>query len=358
MKLFSTRNTPENLWRALADAGLVRGAMTVDPVKAHSGDLPSFAKVMLGVAAWISSLLFLAAVGFLLGDLFEDEWVRAILGIIICTSAALYFHKTPPSMFADQIFFILALLGNVLVLSVIAYENIGHSSLPWLLAALIEGGVFVAIPYQPNRFLSASLALVFLYFAGSIGGIAGLFMPLCLALLAIALHFQWRAPQIWPVVAFALSLVPFFAEAWSSIAYESRELSTELPFWLLRICLIGVWLGVVYTMLQRVTGKPLLPQNTSVWLIALLLAAGTWPVPMALFALTVFFLGFSQRDKLLEGIGIVQLLWAVGYYYYALQDTLLFKSLMLSALGAVLLLLYTISHYIFQKKGHDRGEEA
>jgi uncharacterized membrane protein len=120
--------------------------------------------------------------------------------------------------------------------------------------------------------------------------------------------------------------------------------------------LIAAWLGVIYALLQRVTRKPFAPENAIVWLLAICLAAGTWPMQTALFALAVFFLGFSQRDKVLEGIGIVQLLWTIGFYYYSLQATLLFKSLVLAALGAALLLLYAASRYVLPRTA--QGETA
>jgi uncharacterized membrane protein len=114
-------------------------------------------------------------------------------------------------------------------------------------------------------------------------------------------------------------------------------------------------------LLRQVTSKPFAPENAGAWLLAILLAAGTWPAPLALFALAVFFLGFSQQDKLLEGIGVAQLLWSVGHYYYAMQDTLLFKSLSLSVLGAVLLLLYAASRHFradTQNRARRGGEGA
>jgi len=358
MKFFSVQETtPESFWRVLSDAGLVQGDMPTDSTKALRSDVPWFVKAMLSVAVWISSLFFLGFVVALLKSAFEDAWVRAIFGVIACALAGFYFRSPSSSVFFEQILFILALLGQALVLSVILnkagrFDGAGF----WLLAALFEAVILVAIPYQPNRFLSALATLIFLYSAVFLWGFASLFAPLCLASLAVALHFQWRDSRLWPVVAVALALVPFFVaqtQAWMFLVHGG--VLERLPFWLWQISLIAVWLGVAYELLKRVTSEPLSPKNIGVWLLAFCLAVGTWPVPLALFALTVFFLGFSQRDKLLESIGIVQLLWSVGYYYYALQDTLLFKSLMLSVLGAMLLLLYAVGRYLLPETGCNGG---
>jgi MFS family permease len=328
--------------------------MPEEPAKARGGELPWFVKAMLGAAAWISSLFFVFFVASLIeGTLFDNEGTRVALGVFACLVAGVFFRQKPSSAFVVQTLFVLALFGQALALYAI-FSRFGFkaSSTPWLVAALFETLILISIPYRPNRFLSALAALVSLYFAAFFWGIAGLFMPLCLALLAVVLYFQWQAPRFWPMVALALSLVPSFV--WMPDV-GSFDLLEKLPVWLWRAGLAIVWLGVVHSLLKRVASKPLSFENVGVWLLALLLAAGTWPVPMALFALAVFFLGFSQRDKLLEGIGIAQLLWSVGHYYYALEDTLLFKSLTLSALGTALLLLYAVSHHL---AGRNRGAEA
>ena len=385
MKVFPSHDTPEIFWQALSGAGLVQGEMPDGSAKVHGDGSPWFIKVMLGLAAWLSAIFFLLFIGLFMGELFRNEWVRAILGIIACVLAALCFRKTTSSAFIEQLTFILALLGQGLVLSAIwfGWSNwMGwtESYVPWLLTVLFETAVLVAIPYLPNRFISALAALACLYFALLFWFISlytafytelfywvlsVLFVPLCLALLALVLHYQWRLPRLLPAVALALILVPFFIAGTQNILKPSEfsmlretvDASGNFEA-LRRISLIAVWLGVVYTLLKRVTDKPLSPENLGVWLFALLLAAGTWPVPMALFALAVFSLGFSQRNKVLEGIGILQLLWSIGYYYYALDDTLLFKSLMLSALGAVLLMLYATSHYLLSKTSRNEGEKV
>lgn len=372
MKIFAIRETPEMFWQTLVNAGLVQGNMPADSITSGEGS-PWYVKVMLGGAAWISAGFFLLsvllfAVLFLEKILLENAWVRAFLGIAACALSAWYFRKqtaSPFSAFVEQILFIAALLGQALVLSAIFQASFfGSDTLRtgesfWLQAAFFEAIVLVAIPYLPNRFLSALAALFFLrgamYFEW---GNTELFMPLCLAALAVVLHFQWRAFRLWPVVALALCLVPFFASTIQEpLGHVARMLDAS-SLDVRRIGLILVWLGIVYSLLRKVTGKPFASKNVGVWVLALLLAAGTWPVQLALFALAVFFLGFSQRDRLLEGIGIAQLLWSVGFYYYALQDTLLFKSLMLSFLGMTLLLLLALGHTFLPQAEPNAGERA
>ncbi|MDR1849751.1 MAG: DUF4401 domain-containing protein [Zoogloeaceae bacterium] len=369
MKIFAIRETPEMFWQTLVNAGLVQGNMPADPAAFGEGS-PWYVKVMLGGAAWISAGFFLLSVLlftvlFLEKILLENAEARAILGIAACALAAWYFRKqtaSPFSAFVEQILFIAALLGQALVLSAI-FQASGSNTLRtgesfWLQAAFFEAIVLVAIPYLPNRFLSALAALFFLrgamYFEW---GNTELFMPLCLAALAVVLHFQWRAFRLWPAVALALCLDPFFAPIIQEPSYllDFDYIQNSI---LEQGGLILVWLGIVYSLLRKVTGKPFASKNMGVWVLALLLAAGTWPVQLALFALAVFFLGFSQRDRLLEGIGIAQLLWSVGFYYYALQDTLLFKSLMLSFLGMTLLLLLALGHTFLPQAEPNEGEKA
>ena len=366
MKIFSASGNPETLWQALSSAGLVQGEIPTEPQEeAHGDDAPWFVKAMLGAGAWLSSLLFLIFVGLLLGSLFRDEWTRAVLGLIACALAAGGFRRGSLSVFASQILFVLTLLGQALVLSAI-FGWFDWATTAWLLTALFEAAILVAVRYPPNRFLSTLAVLASLHNAAFFWGVSGFFMPACLALLAWGINRQWRAPRIWSQAVLALCLVPFFITATQGlfmglhtwrIGSQDFEFLGRIPFWVWRSAMIAVWLGIVGTLLKQVTSEPFAPKNAGAWLLAILLAAGTWPVPLALFALAVFVLGFSQRDRLLEGIGIAQLLWSVGHYYYAMQDTLLFKSLSLSALGAALLLLYAGSHMLLPAPAADTGEK-
>jgi hypothetical protein len=365
MKIFPPRDTPENFWQTLTNAGLTHGDLPADPARERGDQSPWYVKVMLGVGAWISSLLFLVFVGLMVGSLFDNAPALTVLGLIACAAAAVYFRRFSSSVFLDQVFFVLALLGPALVIA--ANYAFRHSwsdaALVHLSLALFEILVLIAIPYTPSRFLSALSALSFLYLAAlPTYVLAAWFIPLCLVALAAALHYQWKLPRLLPAVAAALSLSPLFnlelqpdAFRWLWETDSDRWLAfmATLPRWVWSVSLIviwlGVWLGVIYTLLKQVTRNPFAPENTIVWLLALLLAGGIWLLPLALFALAVFFLGFSQRDKVLQGIGILQLLWIVGHYYYSLEQTLLFKSLTLAGLGAVLLLLYAASHYWLPK---------
>ena len=378
MKIFPSRqDSPEMLWQRLSSANLAQGEMPKDLDKGdHS---PWYVHAMLFVAAWISVSFFLVFIFLAMAPWLRSAWARGIVGVIACGAAFVYFNarQSRRAVFIEQIVFIVALIGQALVLTAIFDGVVWKLSTPfyvaWLGAALFGTVVWAAIDYAPNRFLSASLVIVSLYNVFSlfprggmppfVWGSSWLFMALCLAALAVVLHHQWRALRLWPVVALALSLVPLFVMGIDSIPFmlSGNEPMGHAAGWgkinIGQICLILVWLGIVHALLKQVTGKPWARENAGVWLIALLLAAGTWPVPAALFALAVYFLGFSQRDKLLQGIGIVQLLWAVGYYYYSLSHTLLFKSQMLAALGLALLLVYAASHFLFPA-AQQGGEKA
>ena len=354
MKSLPTPVSMEIFWQTLTKAELVRGEMPTDSAAVPSEASPWFVKLMLGAAAWLSALLFLFFLGVLLGSLFWNEWAQMTLGVTSCAMAVWYFARGKSSIFFDQIFFVTALLGQGLVLSVVFGWFRWTTSNVWLLAALFEVAVMVAINYPPSRFLSALAALIFLFRTLVLIGASDLFMPLCLAALAWVLHHQWKRPRFWPAVALALCTAPVLIAIfhgssivnWLFESINDVDFLLKIPFWASRIVLICIWLGIVYVLLKQATSAPFSPKNVGVWLLAILLAVGTWPMPLALFALAVLALGFSQRDRFLEGIGIAQLLWSVGYYYYALQDTLLFKSLSLFALGCLLLLLYAASHYL------------
>jgi hypothetical protein len=349
-------DTPATLWQTLTHAGLVQGEMPGHPAEDADDETPVYVKAMLGVAAWISSLFLMVFVLVL----FELEGrnnatPRIALGVIACAAAAFYFRKARSSVFVEQIFFVLALAGQALVgFGLLETYRVDRGN--FLAMALFEAVVVLAIAYRPNRFLSALAALVFLHYAASPFW-SNFLLPLYLAALALALHYQWRAPKQLSMVALALSLTPFWADMNTGFLWRTiYVVEPDVPLWVWHAGLIAVWLGVVYALLQKTMSRPWASENAGIWLLALVLAAGTWLTPMALFALAVFFLGFAQRDKVLEGIGLIELLWVIGHYYYSLVDTLLFKSLTLAGLGAGLLLLYAASRYVWPAAG--REEQA
>jgi hypothetical protein len=247
MKSFSSPTSAEAFWHILSKDGLVQGEQPADPPVAKSDASPWYVKAMLGLGAWLSSLLFLGFIAVLLGSLFGNAGTRALLGIIGCVLAAGYFYRVTPSVFVNQIFFVLALLGQALVLSAI-FSDFGRSTNVWLLAAVFEALITLSIPYTPNRFLSALATVVCLHYAAFRWGLAGLVMPASLALLAVALHWQWRSLRLWPVVALALSLGSFFITATQGffLGWPMRMMSRSLefghlfPFWAGRASLIVV----------------------------------------------------------------------------------------------------------------------
>jgi uncharacterized membrane protein len=48
-------------------------------------------------------------------------------------------------------------------------------------------------------------------------------------------------------------------------------------------------------------------------------------------------LGYANGNRVLAGLGILVLLGYLSYYYYSLETTLLIKSILLMAVGSLLL---------------------
>jgi len=93
----------------------------------------------------------------------------------------------------------------------------------------------------------------------------------------------------------------------------------------------------VWVLLQR-AGWTLWALKTLLALIAILaVGAASFKAPGIAGGLMIALLGFSNGNRVLVGLGIVALLGYVSGYYYLLDVTLLVKSGVLLATGAVLL---------------------
>ena len=74
--------------------------------------------------------------------------------------------------------------------------------------------------------------------------------------------------------------------------------------------------------------------------LSVLIAGLSYFSPAIIGALTVILLGFYTSSKSIFVLGILAFIYFIGQFYYNLNDTLLFKSVLLIALGIVFLALH------------------
>ncbi len=329
----------EQLWERLAFDGIVQGAPPAD-----AGDAsPWYVRAMLGIAAWLAAVFLLLFVGIGLSDLLRNATAAIVVGAVICGAAVTLLRMTRGSVFVVQLAVAASLAGQGLF----AFGVLEHGwrdLAPWLGVAAFELVLIVLAPDYLHRVLSTLAAAFAVRMAAEVLGWNALF-PALLASALVAVHgadlrSPPRAALVAPVttgLVLALLLVIPVALLWGDFFAARRAvLFTGVAPWLGPAALGIVFVAGVAKLLAEANVAWTSLGGIGALLAALAVAALAWPVPGVVIALLVLLLAFAASQRVLMGMALLALLFALGHYYYSLQFTLLVKAGALSATGVVL----------------------
>ena len=323
-------------WSQRADALLARAAAAQ----------PWYIRTMVGVGAWLASLLLISFVGSI------GLWIggSALVGFALIVGATWVRRQ---ATFEDNDFILQCALATSLA---------GQALFGWGLADLLPGGeietgsgivlaisvvLFFAFPDRIHRVLMvlfAASALVTLAYAFEMNGAVPVLGPL----FAAALVWVWRRRgelieagygQHVRALANGLMLAAFGCLLLSTV-YVLPELETDFAFypapWISTLLLGALFLYVGYMVLPAFLHESN-AAALAVYALMLALIAAAWAAPGLLLALIVVMLGASAGHRTFVGAGIAFLAIFVGAYFYGIEITMLRKSATLVAAGLVIL---------------------
>ena len=353
------------LLTTLRQAGLIPESPRTDPASQPAAPAPApwFVQTLHAFSGWLASLFFLLMLGSLFHRLFDTPF--ALLGIGIGLIALAYPVLRAPSetLFLEHGALALSLAGEVLIgFALFGWNGHLHTLIrpfPWLILAGVEGALVIVIPHYLHRILAAWVAALALIWGAGLLGIGAVAVVSVLAFAVWIWLHEFRSPKTLPLkqaAGYGLSLALL---AWSVGIDLPGELS---PYQAVRLHLgldhpavialldSAVLLATVCSLVRRQEGEttlsplvislPLLPiVFLSVWMDGL-------PI-----VLTLLIVGFARGNRLLLGMSLAALILGVGKFYYTLETTLLVKSALLIATGAVLLIGYALLRY--REGGHD-----
>jgi hypothetical protein len=345
-------------WARLAAAGLVQGDL---PALAR-GRSPWYVRLMQGGSGWLAAMLLLGFAGGLFPALIEEGRTALLGGAVLCVAAAVTFRSAPDSDFAGQLGFAVSLAGQALIAH--GLWDLLDGGLGVLATAMAGVMVllFVLVPQFLHRVWSIWSAAFFAWLALLDGGLG----PLVPGLLSVAFAVVWLAeadpvrfgawlrPAGWGL-ALAVAQFPiagwFLGELAAVLGDRIRLPHGSAVYWAGVALSAGVLLAVVVRLLGR-EGRAL-ASGAAVGILAvtLLLAAATLKAPGLATALVVLLVGFAVGSRELTGLGVLALLAFLSRFYYALHATLLEKSLLMVALGVVLLLALGILRRVWPHRG-------
>jgi uncharacterized membrane protein len=124
--------------------------------------------------------------------------------------------------------------------------------------------------------------------------------------------------------------------------FQERRVPADWP-WIGEGLVAVALVASVWVLVVRAKWKPADTRTLLALAAAAAVGVASLRAPGIAAGLMIAIIGFSNANRVLVGLGIAALLIYVGAYYYALDVTLLVKSGVLAATGAVLLAARSIT---------------
>jgi hypothetical protein len=347
------------LWGRLQTAGLVKGDI---PAASES---PWFVRVMLGFAGWIGAIFILGFVGTGFAMVTRSAGAAAIAAVICCCGAHGIFRMASRGDFASQFGLATGLAGQALFCLAIFQEFHGDNSIGYALLFCVEAALTVFMPNFIHRIFTTMGAVAAISLGLAQAGLYALALPAITAGCALV----WRGEQrhvaradLWQPVAYGLSLGVLQTAATSLFSGELRGIFHRTGDGWLQVygqeigtALVAlVFLAVTLHILQQLEIDPCGTEGVAIMLCALLFLGVSFPAHGLAAAALILILGFAGGNRVLFGLGLLAMASFLSHYYYQMQETLLFKSIILGSSGALLLLVRWGIRAIFPVKeaGH------
>jgi hypothetical protein len=335
-------SAPE-LWSKLASAGLTAGDMP-EIGEAHT---PWYVRVMLGIAGLIAAGFLLGFVGIGFAFVMQSRNASLAVGLMVIAAAYAVFRAAPRSDFTSMFALAVSFAGQALVAFGVFGFFARHltGGLPFAVIAVFQAVLAVVMPNFIHRAASAYAAGLAFAYACDASGAHFVAAGAVAAAVAAAWLNEARLGKLHAIVTpigygLTLSFMQIEGSAFFihslAMMFRPRFVPGAWP-WAGEAFVAAALIVSVWVLLKR-AGWPLLAPRTLLALIAVLaVGAASFKAPGIAGGLMIALLGFSNGNRVLVGLGIAALLFYVSGYYYLLDATLLVKSGVLMATGAVLL---------------------
>lgn len=330
------------LWERLRAAGLVAGAV---PERAAS---PWFIRMMLGFAGWIGALFIFGFVGAAFAMVMNNAGAAAIAALICSGGAYAIFRLAGKGDFAGQFGLASGLAGQILFAVAIFDQFDAEESLAYFLFFCVEATLTVLMPNFLHRIFTTMAAVAALYLGFTQAGLHGLALPLVVAGCALVWRCELRLAaraDLWRPMGYGLALGVLQTAATPLLGGEVMSLFRRHGNgWLQTygpevgtLLVAVIFLVVTVHLLRELDVAPSSREGLAILCCAALAMGISFPTYGLAAALLLLILGFSGGNRVLFGLGLLAVASFLSHYYYQMRETLLFKSLVLGAIGAFLL---------------------
>ena len=336
------QNKQQLLWQALQKEELIQG----DFKEPESLESPWFIKVLLAFSGWFASLFIFGFFILILQGLVDNIAACLIVGIGLI-ALAYNVLKNTLNAFLEHLMLSFSLAGQALTVWGLFIGNHYALVLPiWIIIFVLQSVLSVIMPHYVHRVCSAFFASVAFVICLYILGMSAIAPAILLLLIVFLVLNEWRSVKWQPTfeaISYGIILLLILLKG-------SYVVGLELSYWLDKIVLESIrydyldkvlllftMLYLVLTLMSR--SEHHFPLKTK-WVI-IAATACLCLLSIKVTGITVGFalliLGFSNSNKVVQGLGIISLLFYISSYYYLLSLTLLDKAGVLLMMGVFLL---------------------
>lgn len=343
---------PQVLWQQLQQAGIVSAAM---PANTDEQQPAFFIRLLLGASGWLAALFFAAFIAAFFMSFLVDESQIWWLGIVLCGLSLGLSHKQRNSLFMQQFIFACSLAGQGLIIFGI-FVNSQNPQTSALLIIALELLLFVAMGIRHQRSTSifiACSALVWLLGEQAWLYTLPLFSAAALGLWLNRIRLNRYAAYVQPAASgFTLAL-------WLTIALVLVVSSTDVTSWYVTPSSwqTQLWITAGLSSLVSLAFAWQLVQShvrhRPLRILALILSLGVALLNLKMPGLAplclLLCIGVAYAHTRLIWLNLCCLAAYLMLYYYSLNDTLLYKSILLCVSGIVLFVLYGVLNRYAQR---------
>lgn len=337
------------LWQQLQQAGLVTGDLPIQPAQPQ----PAFVlRLLLGVSGWVSALFFTAFITVLFINLLTDDSSFWLVGLGLCVLSIGLSRMVKIPLLMQQFIFSCSLAGQAQIIFGV-WQISASSQVCAVLLLAIQIPLFLFIKLSSQRsaaVLIACAAIIWLlgqqFWVYALPALSALTGWLWLSLVSRYRHAAYLQPAtigltlaLWASIA--LTLIGNSTEfAWLNIIQHDWQTQLWIATALSSlVCLVLAWQLIKHSVQHAQLRSTALVLSLGVGLVNLKMPG---LAPMCL----LLCIGVAQAQSRLIACNLVCLTGYLMLYYYSLNNTLLYKSILMCSSGFVLLVVYgVLKHY-------------
>ena len=333
------------LWQQLQLAGLVTGEL---PATQAEQQPAFFLRMLLGVSGWLSAIFFTAFISAAFISVASTASTIWMIGVILCALSIGISRITHLPILAGQFVFACSLAGQAQIMFGVFESTNNHQVIAAALLAL-EVVMYFLIGIRSQRsvaiFIACGAALwllgqqTWIYALPALSAVAGWLWLNRLRWYKYASYLQPATAgftlALW--LAIVLVLVINSTElSWLNI----NQASWQARLWIAAVLTSLVCLALAWQLIQQNV------QHIQLRYIAIGVSLGVAVLNLKMLGLAplclLLCIGIAQAHTRLIWLNLCCLVGYLMLYYYSLNNSLLYKSILLCVSGAVLLVLYAV----------------